>query len=310
MVTFLKKSLTSYRHSVLENICTIPLNETSYVPQGVCSIKDNILVSCYDSEHINNSVIFIYNNGIYKTIYLDGKMHCGGIQYHEKSDSVFVTGKGKNNNAFVNRYSGKKLLALKDLSTISVENISCVDDKGDLYSTAAKHSSAGFLTCYENNLIVGNFVDFKKTNKSYLKIFKILSNGDLSHSSEIIDNPFSNTQGLCLIKYRNKVHYVFSRSFGRNRNSILNICELNNDKFNVLNTIIMPCMSEQVSVFDNNLIVIFESCASKYSSTAINVNDSVVCLSFEELLKYRDNFRDFCRGDRLFVNNSGIKIEL
>ena len=139
-----------------------------------CNIKDYILVACYDYKHEFNSIIFVCLKNSIKRILLDEKIHCGGIAYHEESDSLFVTGKGVLNNSFINRYCGKDFIAKSDFSTVSVDKKFCVDSDNSLYSSSAKHSSPSYLAIYKNCLYVGNFVDSNSMSKNKAIIKKLI----------------------------------------------------------------------------------------------------------------------------------------
>lgn len=309
-MSIFKNKYVSFYSSLDDEYCTIPIENTSYVPQGVCSIEDCVIISCYDYEHKLNSVLFICSKNEHKIINLHYKIHCGGICYHKDTDSLYVCGEGIGNKSFIHRYCGKKLLRLENNSTLDVEKIYCVDDSCQLYSSSAKHSSPAYITCYDNELYVGNFINYKDmyNRENVIKKYRILSNGNLSKTFVIFDNPYSNTQGLCLYKYENKIYYIFSRSFGRARNSILNIAKLENNQFLNLNSIVLPCMSEQINTFQNKLMIIFESYASCYSYNAINTSKYVYLLTFNKLLECNDSFKCFCKGDKCFVDNRGIQI--
>ena len=308
---FFKNKYTSFYTSLSKKLYTIPLRNNFYVPQGVCSIDDTILVACYDRKRINNSVLFIFSKDEEKMLFLDGKMHCGGISYHERTNSLFITGYGIDDKSFINRYDAKYILKSKDLSTVFVENVFPVDLNGELYSSAARHSSPSYLTIFNDNLYVGNFVEsnYFDIHAPIIKKYKILSNGDLSSKYEVLNNPFSNTQGICLINYKDNTYYVFSRSFGRGSNSIINICRLVDNRFDVLNTIVYPSMLEQINNYSNNLVVIFESSAACFRRSCISNNDGVYLINFSKLLKCNDDLRTFVKGSALFSSSKTIDIK-
>lgn len=304
-----KNNYLSFNTCLDKHFYDFSIGKSDYVPQGICNINDNIIVSFYDSSHTLNSVLLIYNKDSIKKVFLDGKYHCGGIAYHEHTDSLFVTGIGFDDKAFINRYCGKDLLRAKSNDTIYVDKIYEVDNNYSLYSTSAKHSSASYLSISDNDLYVGNYVNYDLTNKykSILKKYKILSNGDLSATYDIYNNPFSNTQGVCIYKYKNKNYFIFSRSFGRKRNSLINIAVLENASFICLNAIVLPSMLEQVNTYNDKIAVIFESSARIYHNS-ITKNDGVYLLNFSKMLKCNDNKKIFSNGKGLFVCDNDIDI--
>ncbi len=303
-----KKKYTNFRKCLIEIKYDFELENTGFVPQGVCAIDDKIVVACYDGNGNNNSILLVFDQDNKKMLFLDSKIHCGGICYHKKTDSFFITGKGKGEKAFINRYCGKDIVSAKEKSIIVVDKILCVDEVGELYSTAAKHSSVAFINCYENNVILGNFINYKSDKKGTIKKYRCLNNGELSVYYSRLSNPYSDTQGICIFKFNGEEYYAISRSFGRNRNSILNIAKLNNNSFQNFSTIVMPCMAQQVSIIDGKMAVVFESCADKYRDTALSNSNGVYFLDLSKLLTCNDTFKDFCRGDKLFIDNKGIKM--
>ena len=310
-MSFIKNKYTSFYTSLEEELAKIPIKD-NFIPQGCCYIEDYIIISCYDYNHEINSLLYILStkNKQVKTIYLDEKIHCGGIDYHKNSNNIFITGHGYQNKSYINMYRLEKIIESENLSTITVDKKYEVDNDNTLYSTSAKHSSPAFLTINNNDLYVGNFINYNSTNKkkSIIKKYKILKTGDISKTSDIINNPFSNTQGLCILKNNNVEYFLFSRSFGRKRNSIINIC-IYDKSFKCLNTIVLPSMLEQINNYKNGIIAIFESCAKAYSKTCISYNDGIYHLNIEELLKTNNTEKDFSKGTSLYTSNKNIDIK-
>ncbi len=291
MTFFFRNKYNSFYNSINSDFCTIPIGDSNYIPQGVCKFHDFVIIACYDYHHIKNSILFICGSKNYlKRVYLDGKMHCGGIGYYEKADKIFITGVGKGEKSYINRYSGKDLLLAKDFSTIFVEKKFCVDDNCSLYSSSAKHSSPSFLTIFNDKLYVGNYVSFvhKSKHKAFIKEYNIFDNGDVSDKFNLYRNIYSNTQSICIVKKDNRLVYLFSRSFGRRRKSLINVCILEKNKFISKEKIILPAMLQQINLYDEYLMVIFESCADCYSSTCITYNDKVYFLDFDKLFSFAD----------------------
>lgn len=299
---------SSFFDSVMIAEISLPIKDTQYIPQGICCVDGKFIVSCYDALHKNNSILFVCKDKVWKKINLDCIIHCGGICYHSATDNFYITGKGVGNHSFINRYCGKNILEGKDNSTVYVDDVYCVDDKCDLYSSSAKHSSVAYITCYDDFLFLGNYIDYKEKSNGKIKKYKIKSNGDISKTYDLIVNPFSNTQGICIYKYNNEEHYIFSRSFGRKKNSIINICKLRKDGFETLATTVVPCMAEQINNCSDGLCIIFESCADKYVKSCLKALDKVYILNFCELLKNNHDYKEFKKGSSLLVSNKGIKV--
>ena len=299
---------SSFKNSIIGTVSKIDLTDNNYVPQGVCYALGYYFLTMYDFTRKSNSVLLIYKDGeVVKKIVLDNKYHCGGISYDEVSNSIFITGKGEKNHSYVQKYDVTYLLSEFKGDELKCKDIFEVDYDNSLYSSAAKHSSPSYLTCFDNYLYVGNYCSCNDLNKCFIKKFRILKNGSLSKSFDIIKNPFSNTQSICVFEYNGELLYLFSRSFGRKRNSLLHICRLVNSEFNVLSTMVLPSMLEQVSLSNDKLVLIFESGSKLFRNTSITVNDEIYLISLDNVLSSRDKYKDFCKGTSVFVKNSKYK---
>lgn len=307
MTLFLNK-YSSFNNSIIDVVSKIPFNDSDYVPQGICYAEGYYFLTMYDYTKKNNSIIYIFKGKeIVKKIYLDNMYHCGGISYYEPSKSIFITGKGIKNHSYVQKYDINCLLSEFNDKVVESSNIYEVDNDNTLYSSTAKHSSPAYLTCFENNLYVGNYCTSSDIDKCFIKKFKILSDGSLSKSFDVLKNPFSNTQSICVFKKNGETLYLFSRSFGRKRNSLIHVCRFINNEFNIISTMVLPAMLEQVSISEDNFVLIFESGSKIFRSSAITVNDEIYLVKFDDILNCNDNYKDFCRGTSLFIRNSKLK---
>ena len=299
---------SSFKNSIIGIVSRIDLIDNNYVPQGVCYALGYYFLTMYDFTRKSNSVLWIYKDGeVVKKIVLDNKYHCGGISYDEVSNSIFITGKGEKNHSYVQKYDVTYLLSEFKGDELKCKDIFEVDYDNSLYSSAAKHSSPSYLTCFDNYLYVGNYCSCNDLNKCFIKKFKILKNGSLSKSFDIIKNPFSNTQSLCVFEYNGELLYLFSRSFGRKRNSLIHVCKYEDGVFYIISTMVLPSMLEQVSMCNDNLVLIFESGSKVFKNKVLSVNDGIYLVNLDNVLNSNDKFRDFCKGTSLFTDNSKYK---
>ncbi len=299
---------SSFNKSIIDIISKIDLGESNYVPQGVCFADGYYFLTMYDYLKKDNSMIYIYKDGvIINKKLLDNKIHGGGISYDNKSKCIFLTGIGEKNHSYIQKYDIEDLLSKDNDDLLKTKNIYVVDYDNSLYSSSAKHSSSSFLTCFDDYLYVGNYCNCEDLGKAIIKKFKILSDGTLSKSFDLIKNPFSNTQGICVFKYKGEILYLFSRSFGRKRNSLIHVCRLESGNFYILSTMVLPAMLQQVSLAENNFILMFESCAKVFKSSALTVNDKIYLVNIEEVLNSKDKYREFCKGTSLLTDNSKFK---
>lgn len=299
---------SSFYNSVIKEVSKIHYSGGSYVPQGVCYAAGYYFLTMYDYYHKNNSIMYIYKDGeVYKKIMLDSKAHCGGISYDEKTNSIFLTGIGEKNHSYVHKYELDYLLNEFNGDILKTKYKYEVDYDNTLYSSAAKHSSPSYLTCYGGYVFVGNYCSCDDLNKCVIKKYRILKDGSLSKSFDIIKNPFSNTQGICVFEYQGEVLYLFSRSFGRKRNSLIHVCKYEDGVFYIISTMVLPSMLEQVSMCNDNLVLIFESGSKVFKNKVLSVNDGIYLVNLDNVLNSNDKFRDFCKGTSLFTDNSKYK---
>ena len=281
------KEYEAFFKYLINSTKTIPNTRTKYIPQGICVIEDNILITSYDEEKKDNSIIYLINdNGYQKKIILDGKYHLGGISYDKNNNEIYVTGYGSNKGeSYVNIYDYNDILSYDDneRNLLKLEKKIKVDKNFELLSSASRNkiSSPAYLYVNENHLYVGNY----HTNKSIIKKYLIEGNNINENNYEIIKNPFYYTQGMCIYNYNDIDYYIFSSSKGRRSNSVLYIATLDNNSLTRVGELTLPCMSEQLCIIDNKLAIIFESCARKYYRNARNVIDSICYLDIDRIIK-------------------------
>lgn len=303
-MSFFSKKYESFNDSIIKKVTSIPFDNDMYIPQGVCYANGYIFLTMYDYEKKNNSLIYVFkDNKLVKKLFLDNKAHCGGISYDEKSNCIFLSGIGFGKESYVYRYLLSDILLKKD-SVLELEYKFEVDNDNLLYSSSAKHSSVSFLNCFNGYLYVGNYCSCDDIDKAIIKKHKILSDGGLSKTFDIFKCPFSNVQGICVFTYNSETLYLFSRSFGRKRNSLIYVCKLNNDCFSIISTMVLPSMLEQVSLCEEGFVLIFESGAKVFRDTVINVNDGIYIIDINKVINSHDNYKDFCKNTSLFVSNS------
>ena len=100
---------------------------------------------------------------------------------------------------------------------------------------------------------------------------------------------------------------MFSRSFGRKRNSLIHVCKYEDGVFYIISTMVLPSMLEQVSMCNDNLVLIFESGSKVFKNKVLSVNDGIYLVNLDNVLNSNDKFRDFCKCTSLFTDNSKYK---
>lgn len=261
---------------MIDKFVRVPFAGDNFVPQGVCLVDNFMLITFYDYTGKDKSVVFVVDvdgDGC-RMVRLDGKYHCGGIAYHKMSDSVYIAG----DSGYVNKYSYRDIL-VKDQVCAEVKFF--VDCDNLLISGVDGKSSVGFLSVYGNYIYVGNFID----DVGKIKRYDLDTCGRIVMDSCIIwNNPYKKTQGFCRCKYRGEDYYLFSTSYGRRNDSFLYISKRVDDEFLMVKKKKMPVLAEQINIGElDEIYIIFESCAFKYSS-AKNIVRDVCFLDLERLL--------------------------
>lgn len=299
---------SSFNNSINSIVGKIIFDNNNYVPQGVCYAEGYYFLTMYDYSKKDNSILFIYKNGdVFKKLTLDNKTHGGGISFDYISNCIFITGIGENNHSYIYKYELSYLLSEHNDGFVKTKFKYEVDYDNSLYSSAAKHSSPSYLTCFDGYIYVGNYCSCEDLDRCIIKKFKILSDGSLSKSFDLIKNPFSNTQGICVFEYNNEILYLFSRSFGRKRNSLIHVCKLENGTFCIISTMVLPSMLEQVSIAEDKLVLIFESGSKIFSKSVLNVNDDIFLINLDRVLNSKDKYGTFCKGTSFFTRNTRYK---
>lgn len=289
-----RNNLTKYKEFnkyITSPIITIPkLNskiDTDYIPQGICHTSSHILITAYDNFKKNNSIIYILDNkgNHLNNILLDGKYHCGGITYNKNTENIYITGSSgqeEGKSSYINKYNLKNILDPKNKTIKPISKIK-IDNNNTLKSSITKKSSVAFLTTHQNKIYLGNFTQYKK---GLIKIYNLNDSGEIiSKTEKIITNPYKKTQGLCIYNYKNKDYFFFSTSYGKNNNSHIFISILDkNNKFKTIKKIKLPPLLEQINIYNNKLIIIFESSSNKYKTTCkISIN-KIYFLDIETIL--------------------------
>lgn len=261
----------------------VPNSDSNYIVQGFCFVNSYTLITAYDKNRIDNSIIYLINSNeeLIKKVFLDGKYHCGGIAYHKSSDSIYITGDSNMNkglSSYVNKYRFIDILNCDKVYACCKYE---VDNNNMLKSSISNKSSVAYLTIYDNYIYLGNF---SRNSNGKIKKYKLDNNGDiLIDSCIILNNIHKNTQGMSLCKYNGEEYYIFSTSFGRVRDSIIYISKLSNNKFKIVKKIKFPVMSEQVNIDDGEVAFIFESSCDSFMDAKNRVLD-ICFFEFEKLL--------------------------
>lgn len=278
----LLEDITSDYDLIDEDINFVP--EDSYVPQGI-TLKDGyVITSSFDYYKENNSKLCIYdkNGNLVNECLLDHNAHVGGIAYDKEHDLLWVT-------TFYGKISAYDIddVFTKDKILPKYKDLD-VGNKLPNY-VYPWVNSASFLTIYNNELYVGNF---SIRNDGRIKRYSIIEEDNkivLKYEGYFkIPNM---VQGVTFYKKDDKEYIMFSRSYGRDCPSILqmfkydsNISDYRDDDLVSVSMRMSP-MLEQVICEDGNVYGLYESNAKPYVSTQDTEFDSIPVIDANSIVK-------------------------
>lgn len=267
-----KQSYDEYYSYLKRKLFKLKFNDIE-VPQGLCIIKDKVYITCYKIDNTTSCVIeFDMNGNRLRTIDLKNRSHVGGISYDEKHNLVFIC----DTNGKVSSYNYNNFEKKNSYEVASIKGEKLLE-KNKLVCS--------YLTCYNGKLFVGSF---NLRSNGFVKVFDIVREKDGIELKFLYDLKVpKKTQGITFYEINNKKYLFISRSYGRKNNSKLNIYEYIDDKREYLSkekVITLPPMLEQITVFNNELVLLFESNAFKYRSTCKYVVEDLVSLDIKNIV--------------------------
>lgn len=278
----LLEEITDEYELIDENINYVP--EEDYVPQGIALVDDYILTSNFDYYKENNSIICVLdqNGNLVNKCMLDHDAHVGGIAYDYINKLLLVTAY----NGKVYAYDINEIL-----SKTSAEAKYTSFNVGDglpnyLYPWL---DSASFITLYNDVLFVGNFSlrGLGKVKKYKYKIIDDKVSLEYLGCFKIPDK----VQGITFYKKNGNEYIMFSRSYGRDCPSILQIFKYDEEIENycdsslISSSLRLEPMLEQIIVKDNNIYALYESNAKPYVYRQKDDFDSIPVIDANGLVK-------------------------
>lgn len=261
-------------------------------PQGLTIAGKYLLITAYDSQHHNSSVIYVLNkttNKYVKTIQVSGTPHLGGIAYDPVAKNIWLTGSQDGQSALMAfslkklekyDYAKKKRPIAYDhiISLPTIERASCVTYYDD-------QLFVGFFNQYGKGQIAAYPIARQKPFKGTITSDQIkaktgqvswaLGSGSASMDRQI--------QGIAF--YDNWI--ILSQSYGSGDSKLyfFPLSAINNlDEENAEKVVIMPPYMEQIYVHKGQLLVLFESGAKAYAKNHLMVMDRVLSVNINALL--------------------------
>lgn len=268
--------------NVLGDVCNC------MTPQGICVAGDYILITAYCSvdyykenlivninEEANmtrmieevqherhNSVMYVLSASTKRhitTLVFDDKSHVGGITFD--GENVWVA-KGGNRKieaysyetikSFVGRYEGSTYLGKPEYEFMS-------------------DSTSSFIAYYDDAVWVGRHNE--NMNENGVLIGYSLDDNEgigLNDSHQVIIIPPS-ANGAAFVEVDDVVYLCVTTSYGRNKDSLLNIYKVESSQEEVLRlqeykVLKLPPMAEEICVNGDEMYFLFESGATTYST--------------------------------------------
>lgn len=265
-----------------ERVNYVPQN--NYVPQGIALVGDYVLTSNFDYYKDKNSMICVIDKDgklVHKCM-LDHDAHVGGIAYDEVNGLLFVTGYS----GYILAYDIEDILH-KDKVTAKYSNINVGDGLSNYVYPWM--NSASFISIHDNELLVGNF-SLRNTGKVKRYKYSIVEdeiNLEYVSSFKIPDM----VQGITFYKKDDKEYIIFSRSYGRDCPSVMQIFRYSEDIKNyrdeklVSSSLRLEPMLEQITSRDNNIYALYESNARPYTVNQDTEFDSIPVIDADSLVK-------------------------
>ena len=274
--------ITSDYVLVDERVNYVPQN--NYVPQGIALVGDYVLTSNFDYYKDKNSMICVIDKDgklVHKCM-LDHDAHVGGITYDEVNGLLFVTGYS----GYILAYDIEDILH-KDKVTAKYSNINVGDGLSNYVYPWV--NSASFISIHDNELLVGNF-SLRNTGKVKRYKYSIVDDEiqlEYVSSFKIPDM----VQGITSYKKDDKEYIIFSRSYGRDCPSVMQIFRYSEDIKNygdeklVSSSLRLEPMLEQITSRDNNIYALYESNARPYTVNQDTEFDSIPVIDADSLVK-------------------------
>lgn len=229
-----------------------------FIPQGICVTKEYVLISAYDYKLKLNSVIYVCRLGdgeCITTLVLPVMSHCGGLAYDTVNNCIWVCDE--------ERMIGIDYTSLEtNVELIKKSGGMCLYlEKCDYtFATDCVASFAGFS---DGLVWVGEFNEFEPR---YAYGYEIDAKNDTKKIIHKIPVP-KKTQGIAFYKCDSNTILITSNSYRRTRYSRLCFYETDYNICKKIKSLIMLPMSEGIDVVGEELYIIFESGAIKYSSS-------------------------------------------
>lgn len=259
----------------------IPILDTM-TPQGLTIMKDYTIITAYEPNKEKNSECYVLNSKgeIVNIVSLDTNSHVGAIAHDQANNLIWIP----SNNGIINAYDATEFLEKKAVTyRYSFENLS----DGLLYYKNSKKKHVAYLTVDDDYLYIGSFL---ASHNCTIKKFKISKTSEEQIELTFIDEFKVPPQVQSLTFYKNgdDRYLLLSTSFGRKNSSYLHVYKYDESikdysKETAIKKLTLPPMLEQITAYNDELHILFESNAKKYSDCEDKIEKKCV-LSIDKIL--------------------------
>ncbi len=266
---FFRNNVDFSRSIVIPGLITTNVGgftSTKMCPQGITFAEDYLLLTAYDMASEENSVIYVMDKvtgNLLTTLVLPVKAHAGGIGYDGTHLWVAV---------------GTKVSAVMFKDIQAAVNAGKAYSNISFYTTCELGLTASYLTYYDNKLWVGSYDELKETKMNSYVIQEEAASIALTKADTI--NMPTRVQGIAftedgyLILSRSCQLYqglrgymrqldVYRPLYSEKQQDIIPLGDL-------VNTVEMPSMNEEIALEDGYLYVNFESGAFANASYPVD----------------------------------------
>lgn len=278
----LYENITGEYETLDDEINFVPRD--NYVPQGLTLFNEYVLVSSYDYNKNNNSIICVYdeNGNLINECMLEHRSHVGGIAYDKKNDLLWVS----TYDGYINAYDIYDVLE-KDKIFARFKEIN-VGNNLPNYMYPWKNS-VSYLGMHNDELLVGNF---SLSNKGKIKRYYVEKNDNKVTLKYLGYFKIPNmVQGVTFYNKDNQEYILFSRSFGRKRPSLLEIFRYDeeiddyDDSLLASSSLKLSPMTEQIVIENDRLYILYESNAVPYTTKQDLEFDSISVIDANSVVK-------------------------
>ena len=260
---------------------------SDYIPQGFCKAGDYWLITAYDAEKINNSVIYVVDASsrqVVSTLTLPNTYHAGGIAFD--GNEIWMTGDTSD------AYKGTPFVqyikydVFLNMLNERLHEVKRSEISGYVYIK----NKPSFLECDGGRLWVGTYIGRKGTAEGYMNGYRITEGEDNDKLNttfySVITGIDSSSQGADIEGNYLYVSSSYKGSAAGLKTSFITkyeISPLNQGlatlfvKNREVTRVEVPKMNEEILVEDGEIHINFESAADTWKNPVI-VTDRILAV--------------------------------